>query len=436
MNRHVERDRARAALRRAPLAAVLVLLLGACDDGASAQCEAIEADGCPRFTACDPELLRCVAPNTVPAERLSADPSLAVTRDGDVYLAAYDARDGDLVFGVYDPLEARFRVQPIDTDGDVGREASLALFPDGRPAIAYLDVVSNQLKFTFFNEQGVWQSEAIDPQTRAEGVDLAIDADATPHVTWRDTTSRTLRYARRSQRSWNIENVDFGSDPPERIPEEEACPEEQRRAVGLGVGFGSHITVQGSTPVISYYDADCGALRIARGGADARWKLRVLDGWSRERFALTGPLPEPQTRVGRFNDLAVDALGQLAVVYFDATRGELRAVNLTGVNELVDSGARTAEDSSLVVKHIVGQLPSIAFDPAGHTVVAHLDAATHQVLLSTGDGARWHTEPVDGGPQGFDNDLAIGPDGTRYIVGVNRVRPDGPRIELAVVPSP
>lgn len=414
------------------VAAAAPLLGSGCDDGdAGARCEAVE---CPLMTACEPQTGRCVAPDTVPFASLTGDPSLAIDpATGALYLAGYAAAEGDLLFGQYDRQEGRFRMQAVDTEGDVGRDAALALFPDGRPAIAYVDVDAEQLKFAFYNDRNVWQSETIDPRTRAVDVDLVIDADGTPHLAWRDENQRILRYARRVDRRWRIENVDLANDRPERITPDEACPEAQRRAVNQGVGQGSRIAVQGTTPVISYHDADCGSLRVARIGASGQWTLRVLDGWSAQDYARTGPLPEPETRVGRFSDIAVDALGQLTIVYFDATRGELRAASLEGDSRVVDSGLRDDD----AVKHIVGQQPSLAFDPSGRPVVAHLDAASHALLISEGSASAWHTEPLVAGPPGFDNDLVVAADGTRYLVGVDRTRTSGtPRVQLAILPPP
>jgi len=345
---------------------LVAALATGCDDGTQQSCG---SDPCPLLTNCNPQTGRCEAPDDVPASRVDSNPSLAIDGEGRVMVAARNTADGELVFGLWDDAAGEFRYQRVDATGDVGHDPSLAVFPDGRPGIVHVDTLNEQLKFAFYNEQGVWQSEVID-QTRASATDLTIDVDGAPHVSYRDESTRNLRYATRRDRVWRIQNVDLANDTAERIPPEEACPPEQRDRIDVGVGLDSHIALQGSTPVISYHDADCGTLRLARGGGDARWTLRVVDGWSPDAF--DGPRAAPRTQVGRFNDIGVGPFGRLSVAFFHGSHGELRVVDFssgTPVIETADDGVRTVDDGP-ARKRIVGQAPSIAFDEQGRVIVS------------------------------------------------------------------
>jgi hypothetical protein len=369
------------------------------------------------MTSCEGALERCVAPDESAA--IGHDyPSLAVDAEGRIMVSAYNRSGRDLVFGLWDEIEARFRFQRVDTVGDVGRYSALALDSEDRPSIVYFDATNNALKFASWEQEGGWLLETVD-STSSVGADcdLAIDPDDVAHVSYRDLTYRVLRYARRSEGIWRIEYVDTGAD--ESLPAEQACPLEQRQKARLGLGYDSHIALQGASPVISYYDGDCGALRLARRSASS-WSVQVLDGWDASLW--TGPSSEPLTQVGRFNDLAVDLTGNLALAYHDAGAGKLKVLHFDAglpVVEVADDGLRR-DAPGVVSKTLVGQLPSLVFDGESK-VVSHFDAASGRALLSTRDATGWRTAQVSSSIEGFEAELALLPSGERVVVSAQRI---------------
>lgn len=417
------------------------ILVFACDDEAPAP---VCPESCPLLETCEPSVGRCLAADEVEVAWVDQRPSIAVDEEGRAFVSAYVSRTEDLVFGVYDAVEQRFRYQTVASHGDVGSYNALALYPDGRPGILYYDASRSRLMYTWYDlERESWRQEVVD-DTASVGVDLDlyIDKEGREHASYRDITGLALRYAQRHPGFWQPEFVDTGSDVVRQIPEAEQCPAAQRDAAQRGVGYQSHIVVQGSTPVISYYDADCGALRLARRGAEG-WTVRVLAGWEAELEGL--PRSRPRTEVGRFNDLAIDPLGNLMVAFHDATQGELKLARVesgTGVVvvELIDDGLRT-RDEGPSLKKLVGQMPALVVDGEGTVVVAHLDADTRKLLFATRENESWRSETLGSeAPEGFFCDAVLGPDEARYVVSVNVVRlandADVVPIELVVLSKP
>lgn len=190
----------------------------------------------------------------------------------------------------------------------------------------------------------------------------------------------------RTKGIWRVEYVDNGKDSA--LDPSDICPPTQRNAMRAGVGFGAHLTLQGTTPVVAYHDADCGTLRLARRASPGVWTREVF-----VSRAAGLALPSPgglQEGVGRFNALALDPLGSVAVAFFDADQGELK-VALTRnspsgepIIEVVDNGLRDSGPDSPPQRSpsSASTCPWVS-DPDGAMVVAHMDATTRQVLLST-----------------------------------------------------
>ena len=384
--------------------------LSACDDKASGEDEC--ETGCPWMTTCEDRTCQYV--DEVDPSLVNRYPSLAIGEQNQLYIAAQVSTTQDLVVGIWHPEEERFYFSLVDEEGEVGAFAALALYPDGRPGVAYLDEGEQHLKYAYLDSDGVWQTsrDGIDI-TSAVGYEssLAIDESGTPHIVYRDASYNTLRYAYFYEDLWKLEIVDSGSDFIDQIPEAERCPEPQRDIVGLGVGFDTSLVIQGTTPVVTYYDADCGSLRLGRR-SQTGWSLQVIDGWSREDYVA--PSPEPRTSVGRFSSIAINPLGDLALAYYDGTLGSLK-FSREGTIENVDRGLRDAIPPE---KHVVGQIPKLAYSK--DWVIAHLDATSRKVILSERVDDSWRSIVIPGLEGGFGLDLVIGPDGTQYILSLLR----------------
>ncbi|RIK80798.1 hypothetical protein DCC62_03130 [candidate division KSB1 bacterium] len=69
---------------------------------------------------------------------------LVLDRDGNPHIAFYDEENADLKLAF--KIDGQWWIEPIDTVGDVGKWASMALTPEGLPAISYYDATSGHLR--------------------------------------------------------------------------------------------------------------------------------------------------------------------------------------------------------------------------------------------------------------------------------------------------
>ena len=76
---------------------------------------------------------------------------------------------------------SRWVSEPVDTVGMVGRFASLALDPDGKPMIAYNNDTGNDLR-TAALTGSTWLTTTV--RETSEGPSLSIDITGTPHLVY------------------------------------------------------------------------------------------------------------------------------------------------------------------------------------------------------------------------------------------------------------
>jgi len=178
----------------------------------------------------------------------------------------------------------RERVEPRLSHA--GGRSSLALestYPY-TPHISYYDPVSGTLKHAWKNET-TWLSETVDSAGDVGKTSLALDSNANPHISYYDGTDANLRYAWKSGTTWLTETIDSVGKPRWTMV-----------ATSLELD-------QANMPYISYYDAINGDLKWAR--FDGRvWIVQTVDS---------------EGDVGGGNSLALDPAGCPHISYLDAT---------------------------------------------------------------------------------------------------------------------
>jgi PKD repeat protein len=250
----------------------------------------------------------------------------------------------------------------VDSVGDVGMAVSLALDPAGRPHISYRDETNTSLRYAHDDGTG-WQTTMVD-NTGDVGTftSIAVDAQGHPHISYYDEGSYDLKYAHYDGTTWQIATVDSTGN----------------------VGRCSSLALDTlGQPHISYFDESNGAIRYAY--YDGTWHTQTVDP------AVGGVCPTA---------LGLDAAGRPHVAYMVNTY-ELRYAYLDGTWQYETISAN-------------GEAPDLAIDAAGRPHVSYFGSA--DVLYAYRDGSGWHSEILEtvGWPSA-DSSLALEADGTPHV---------------------
>ncbi|MDX9870815.1 MAG: FecR domain-containing protein [Clostridia bacterium] len=155
--------------------------------------------------------------------------SLAFTGEGQVLIAYYDddGETGSLkLAAIADPWEAEPQIELMDIDaeagGNVGQYVSLALDSEGQPHLAYYDESNGGLKYAtnptlqYIEEEwniGDWQIDIVDTVGDVgQYASLALDNGGKPHISYYDATNEDLKYAANTDGAWQLTLVDSKGD--------------------------------------------------------------------------------------------------------------------------------------------------------------------------------------------------------------------------------
>ena len=147
--------------------------------------------------------------------------SMALSDDGRLHVAYHDGDmslnttgpGADLVYAVLS--DGQWQLEPVDTDGDVGKFPSIALDSADRPHISYLDrttQTAGRLKYAF-HDGDQWRVEVVDELNNLEIAFLgarrttavAMDDEDNAYVAYSDKS--VLRFAKKMENGWAIEDV-------------------------------------------------------------------------------------------------------------------------------------------------------------------------------------------------------------------------------------
>jgi subtilisin family serine protease len=253
----------------------------------------------------------------------------------------------------------RWDLQPVDTDFAAGWPyTSIAVDAQGRPHIAYFIDLLQDLRYAWWTGHQ-WIRQTVDaPGNAGISASVALDGQNRAHLaylSWNgEEPGPTVRYARRGDFDWEIEDVTAPS-----------------------TAFGTHIAVDtAGRPHILYSDYAQHALRYA-------W--REAGGWHVETVNPGGIL-------GYDHALVLDAQGRPHVVYEDLPG----AAGTSGLKYAV----RTAGTwhTSLVDPALGAYDCAIALDAADRPHVAYLSRFTNLLTYAAPNGAAWTRETAASSP--------------------------------------
>jgi hypothetical protein len=142
----------------------------------------------------------------------------------------------------------------------------------------------------------------------------------------------------------------------------------------------------------AYYDQVAHTIKYATRSAQGAW-------------SATRTIDKTGNDVGGTLSLAIDPTDHPSIAYYDGTVGDLIYSRFDGVNW---------KHATLDSKNVVGQFPSLAFDPAnGQPAVAYYRKTSADLRVMRSDGTTWtRTEPDTVGVIGQFPSLAFAKNGT------------------------
>ena len=228
--------------------------------------------------------------------------SIAVDENGVVHIAYADVLEGKLLYatnhsGTWVNME-------VPNDGDAGEHTSIAV-EDGQLYIAYLAGSTDDLMLAEaalpLTGPGDWgDPELVDGNTSSvgEAVSLAVDGKDRVHITYRDSTARTLQYALRRSGKWSLRTVDTEVD----------------------MSKWSSLDLDGNSMVhVAYKDMDSDSLLYATNVVTDNnlWFMEAVNGVNDD---TCGGLT---TECGDYAALQFDTIGRLHALHYDTINKRL-----------------------------------------------------------------------------------------------------------------
>lgn len=298
-------------------------------------------------------------------------------------------------------LSSDWRIEVVDSEGEIGGWNSLDLDGEGNPHISYYDATNRDLKYARRNG-GSWLNETVDSEGwLGQTSSLAVDSRGYPHISYYyDVGGHDLRHANWTGINWSIETVD---------------------SVG-NVGMYSSIAIDSNDrPHISYWDRSKDDLKYARwngtwwagveivdkGGSVGEHTALALDGMDNPHITYrdysNNDLKYAFKAEGKWNFEVVDYSGMPASYYNSIAidgRNDPHASYLDG-NELFKYAKRTGGLWSFeIVDYDIsrGESPSLALDSNDNPHISF--SGNGSLNYATRNGTAWEFEIVDyvGGP--------------------------------------
>jgi hypothetical protein len=228
--------------------------------------------------------------------------SLVVVQDGTPVISYFDITNGDLkVAKCNDITCASSTITSVDTTGTVGQYTASAIGSDGDPVISYYDPSGGNLKMV---KCGNYSCSAGNTITAVESTNdigqhtsIAVGVDGLPFIAHYSVTNLDLRVIKCGNTACSAGNIATAVDTTGSVG--------QYTSVAFGAG---------PFPIISYYNATNGDLKVAACGNSACSSANTITS------------VETINNVGQFSSLAVTSAGLPVIAFYDSTNLDARVV--------------------------------------------------------------------------------------------------------------
>ncbi len=251
-------------------------------------------------------------------------------------------------------------IVPVDTNGSVGRDTSLALDADGKPVVSYYDVGNGNLKLVHCGNAFCTSGNEISTPASSNNVgqytSLALDGSGNPVVSYYDDTNADLRVLHCGDPNCSSGNIDVPVDTTNNVGQ-----------------YTSLALDSSGKPVVSYYDVTNHDLKLVHCG-DANCST----GNSIIPVDSTGD-------VGQYTSLDLD-MGNPVVSYYDVTNGDLKLLHC-GNPSCTSGNTIEVPDTDATSKN-VGKHTSLVVAASSRAVVSYFDETNNDLkVVHCGDAS-------------------------------------------------
>jgi hypothetical protein len=269
-----------------------------------------------------------------------------------------------------------------DFGGDTGRGSSLALDASGRPVVAYLSAstfgaATGQLKVLHCGDAGCFAPNGCgvnqncvatpDPSTTVgPHISLALDASGNPAIAYYDNNRlKLIRCANANCTGATTFHPSCVGGTNCVVVLDQSANVGQYPSLGIDPA---------NSPIVSYYDATNGRLRIIRCPVPQCTTTGTNCSPGQNCWVFGDPSPN---NVGQFSSLSIDAGGNPAVSYYDATNGDLKVLRCINANCVGNNNIYVPDAAGNV-----GQFTSIVVPPStNRPVVSYYDVTNRDLKL-------------------------------------------------------
>ncbi|TAK73098.1 MAG: hypothetical protein EPO11_09055 [Gammaproteobacteria bacterium] len=254
-----------------------------------------------------------------------------------------------------------------DSGGDVGRYPSLAFDSNGNPVVSYLDLTNGKLKILHCGNATCSSGNTIVTPDMSQTVgyysSLRLDAAGNPVVSYYDSANGDLKVL-------HCGNATCSTGNTITVPD----------TVGTVGQYTSLILDAMGNPVVSYYDASKGALKVLHC-ATPTCSLN------------TTVVSDGSNHVGQYSSLKLDANGNPVVSYWDEANGDLKLLHCGNASCTSGNSIKSPDTTGNT-----GWDTSLALDTNGNPVVSYYDFTASKMTLMhctdpTCSGAKSITKP-------------------------------------------